>query len=294
MNFNNKGMIKNNSKYIPYAPNTSRTYRQTDNYVDKNTINVDKKAINKAINYSKRNKIFPKVNKNVRPTSVELSRNKNNSAKDDNKIKLKNETKNTVYIKRKKIQDLNSVKDEIIGQVNKVGNGVNKVQQEIIKVNETLNGLKDEVANMKNILFYGFETLIALMKKDEKQYEIKNKEFHKSMEMSNKKKEEEFQIIENTEIKSNITENVNSNGETSEKISETSNKNYKDSLELNNSKMAHSGQNKNFSLSSSNSNKIEKVISIGFTSVITSNNEYSHNDIILLKNQRASVNGQNK
>ena len=33
MNFNNKGMIKNNSKYIPYAPNTSRTYRQTDNYV---------------------------------------------------------------------------------------------------------------------------------------------------------------------------------------------------------------------------------------------------------------------
>ena len=294
MNFNNKGMIKNNSKYIPYAPNTSRTYRQTDNYVDKNAINVDKKAINKAINYSKRNKIFPKVNKNVRPTSVELSRNKNNSAKDDNKIKLKHETKNTVYIKRKKIQDLNSVKDEIIGQVNKVGNGVNKVQQEITKVNGTLNGLKDEVANMKNILFYGFETLIALMKKDEKQYEIKNKEFHKSMEMSNKKKEEEFQIIENTEIKSNITENVNSNGETSEKISETSNKNYKDSLELNNSKMAHSGQNKNFSLSSSNSNKIEKVISIGFTSVITSNNEYSHNDIILLKNQRASVNGQNK
>ena len=70
MNFNNKGMIKNNSKYIPYAPNTSRTYRQTDNYVDKNAINVDKKAINKAINYSKRNKIFPKVNKNVRPTSV--------------------------------------------------------------------------------------------------------------------------------------------------------------------------------------------------------------------------------
>ena len=294
MNFNNKGMIKNNSKYIPYAPNTSRTYRQTDNYVDKNAINVDKKAINKAINYSKRNKIFPKVNKNVRPTSVELSRNKNNSAKDDNKIKLKNETKNTVNIKRKKIQDLNSVKGEIIGQVNKVGNGVNKVQQEITKVNGTLNGLKDEVANMKNILFYGFETLIALMKKDEKQYEIKNKEFHKSMEMSNKKKEEEFQIIENTEIKSNITENVYSNGETSKKISETSNKNYKDSLELNSSKMAHSGQNKNFSLSSSNSNKIEKVISFGFTSVITSNNEYSHNDTILLKNQRASVNGQNK
>lgn len=294
MNFNNKGMIKNNSKYIPYAPNTSRTYRQTDNYVDKNAINVDKKAINKAINYSKRNKIFPKVNKNVRPTSVELSRNKNNSAKDDNKIKLKNETKNTVNLKRKKIQDLNSVKDEIIGQVNKVGNGVNKVQQEITKVNGTLNGLKDEVANMKNILFYGFETLFALMKKDEKQYEIKNKEFHKSMEMSNKKKEEEFQIIENTEIKSNITENVNSNGEASEKISETSNKNYKDSLELNNSKMAHSGQNKNFSLSSSNSNKIEKVISFGFTSVIISNNEYSHNDIILLKNQRASVNNQNK
>ena len=294
MNFNNKGMIKNNSKYIPYAPNISRTYRQTDNYVDKNAINVDKKAINKAINYSKRNKIFPKVNKNVRPTSVELSRNKNNSAKDDNKIKLKNETKNTVYIKRKKIQDLNSVKDEIIGQVNKVGNGVNKVQQEIIKVNGTLNGLKDEMANMKNILFYGFETLIALMKKDEKQYEIKNKEFHKSMEMSNKKKEEEFQIIENTEIKSNITENVNLNGETSEKISETSNKNYKDSLELNNSKMAHLGQNKNFSLSSSNSNKIEKVISFGFTKLITSNNEYSHNDTILLKNQRASVNGQNK
>ena len=294
MNFNNKGMIKNNSKYIPYAPNISRTYRQTDNYVDKNAINVDKKAINKAINYSKRNKILPKVNKNVRPTSVELSRNKNNSAKDDNKIKLKNETKNTVNLKRKKIQDLNSVKGEIIGQVNKVGNGVNKVQQEITKVNGTLNGLKDEVANMKNILFYGFETLIALMKKDEKQYEIKNKEFHKSMEMSNKKKEEEFQIIENTEIKSNITENVNSNGEASEKISETSNKNYKDSLELNNSKMAHSGQNKNFSLSSSNSNKIEKVISFGFTSVITSNNEYSHNDTILLKNQRASVNGQNK
>ena len=294
MNFNNKGMIKNNSKYIPYAPNTSRTYRQKDNYVDKNAINVDKKAINKAINYSKRNKIFPKVNKNVRPTSVELSRNKNNSAKDDNKIKLKNETKNTVNIKRKKIQDLNSVKGEIIGQVNKVGNGVNKVQQEITKVNGTLNGLKDEVANMKNILFYGFETLIALMKKDEKQYEIKNKEFHKSMEMSNKKKEEEFQIIENTEIKSNITENVYSNGETSKKISETSNNNYKDSLKLNNSKMANSGQNKNSSLSSSNSNKIEKVISFGFTSVITSNNEYSHNDIILLKNQRASVNSQNK
>ena len=291
MNFNNKGMIKNNSKYIPYAPNTSRTYRQTDNYVDKNAINVDKKAINKAINYSKRNKILPKVNKNVRPTSVELSRNKNNSAKDDNKIKLKNEPKNTVNIKRKKIQDLNSVKGEII---NKVDNGVNKVQQEITKVNGTLNGLKDEVANMKNILFYGFETLIALMKKDEKQYEIKNKEFHKSMEMSNKKKEEEFQIIENTEIKSNITENVNLNGETSEKISETSNKNYKDSLELNSSKMAHSGQNKNFSLSSSNSNKIEKVISFGFTKLITSNNEYSYNDTILLKNQRASVNGQNK
>ena len=287
-------MIKNNSKYIPYAPNISRTYRQTDNYVDKNAINVDMKAINKAINYSKRNKILPKVNKNVRPTSVELSRNKNNSAKDDNKIKLKNETKNTVNLKRKKIQDLNSVKGEIIGRVNKVGNGVNKVQQEIIKVNGTLNGLKDEMANMKNILFYGFETLIALMKKDEKLYEIKNKEFHKSMEMSNKKKEEEFQIIENTEIKSNITENVNSNGEASEKISETSNKNYKDSLELNNSKMAHSVQNKNFSLSSSNSNKIEKVISFGFTKLITSNNEYSHNDTILLKNQRASVNGQNK
>ena len=294
MNFNNKGMIKNNSKYIPYAPNISRTYRQTDNYVDKNAINVDMKAINKAINYSKRNKILPKVNKNVRPTSVELSRNKNNSAKDDNKIKLKNETKNTVNLKRKKIQDLNSVKGEIIGRVNKVGNGVNKVQQEIIKVNGTLNGLKDEMANMKNILFYGFETLIALMKKDEKLYEIKNKEFHKSMEMSNKKKEEEFQIIENTEIKSNITENVNLNGETSEKISETSNKNYKDSLELNNSKMAHSVQNKNSSLSSSNSNKIEKVISFGFTKLITSNNEYSHNDTILLKNQRASVNGQNK
>lgn len=294
MNFNNKGMIKNNSKYIPYAPNTSRTYRQTDNYVDKNAINVDKKAINKAINYSKRNKILPKVNKNVRPTSVELSRNKNNSAKDDNKIKLKNETKNTVNIKRKKIQDLNSVKGEIIGQVNKVGNGVNKVQKEITKVNCTLNGLKDEVANMKNILFYGFETLIALMKKDEKQYEIKNKEFHKSMEMSNKKKEEEFQIIENTEIKSNITENVNSNGEASEKISETSNKNYKDSLELNNSKMAHSVQNKNSSLSSSNSNKIEKVISFGFTKLITSNNEYSHNDTILLKNQRKGVNSQKK
>ena len=291
MNFNNKGMIKNNSKYIPYAPNTSRTYRQKDNYVDKNAINVDKKAINKAINYSKRNKILPKVNKNVRPTSVELSRNKNNSAKDDNKIKLKNEPKNTVNIKRKKIQDLNSVKGEII---NKVDNGVNKVQQEITKVNGTLNGLKDEVANMKNILFYGFETLIALMKKDEKQYEIKNKEFHKSMEMSNKKKEEEFQIIENTEIKSNITENVNSNGEASEKISETSNKNYKDSLELNSSKMAHSGQNKNSSLSSSNSNKIEKVISFGFTKLITSNNEYSHNDTILLKNQRKGVNSQNK
>ena len=294
MNFNNKGMLKNNSKYIPYAPNTSRTYRQTDNYVDKNAINVDKKAINKAINYSKRNKIFPKFNKNVRPTSVELLRNKNNSAKDDNKIKLKNETKNTVYIKRKKIQDLNSVKGEIIGQVNKVGNGVNKVQQEITKVNGTLNGLKDEVANMKNILFYGFETLIALMKKDEKQYEIKNKEFHKNMEMSNKKKEEEFQIIENTEIKSNITENVNLNGETSEKISETSNKNNKDSLELNNSKMAHSVQNKNSYLSSSNSNKIEKVISFGFTKLITSNNEYSHNDTILLKNQRKGVNSQKK
>ena len=287
MNFSNKGKIKKNSKLIPVTPNTSRTYRQVDNYGNNN-------AINKAINYSKRNKILPKVNKNVRPTSVELSRNKNNSAKDDNKIKLKNETKNTVYIKRKKIQDLNSVKDEIIGQVNKVGNGVNKVQQEITKVNGTLNGLKDEVANMKNILFYGFETLIALMKKDEKQYEIKNKEFHKSMEMSNKKKEEKFQIIENTEIKSNITENVNSNGEASEKISETSNKNYKDSLELNNSKMAHSGQNKKFSLSSSNSNKIEKVISFGFTKLITSNDEYSHNDTILLKNQRASVNGQNK
>lgn len=294
MNFNNKGMIKNNSKYIPYAPNTSRTYRQTDNYVDKNAINVDKKAINKAINYSKRNKILPKLNKNVRPTSVELSRNKNNSAKDDNKIKLKNETKNTVNIKRKKIQDLNSVKGEIIGQVNRVGNGVNKVQQEIIKVNGTLNGLKDEMANMKNILFYGFETLIALMKKDEKQYELKNKEFHKSMEMSNKKKEEEFQIIENTEIKSNITENVNSNGEASEKISETSNKNYKDSLELNSSKMAHSGQNKNSSSSSSNSNKIEKVISFGFTKLITSNDEYSHNDTILIKNQRKGVNSQKK
>ena len=67
------------------------------------------------------------INKNVRPTSVELSRNKNNLIIDDEKIKLKNETKNAVNIKRKKIQDLNSVKGEIIDQVKKVGNGVNKV-----------------------------------------------------------------------------------------------------------------------------------------------------------------------
>ena len=61
MNFSNKGKIKKNSKLIPVTPNTSRTYRQVDNYGDNN-------AINKAINYSKRNKILPKVNKNVRST----------------------------------------------------------------------------------------------------------------------------------------------------------------------------------------------------------------------------------
>ena len=77
------------------------------------------------------------------------------------------------------------------------------IKKEIISsVNKKTDEVKKEVINLKKILIYGFQSIFALMKNDHYTFEEKNKQFQKSIEISNKSKKT-FEIEEKAQIKNN-------------------------------------------------------------------------------------------
>lgn len=93
----------------------------------------------------------------------------------------------TSSIKDELKQEVNIAKTEII---NALGSKINEVKDEATKVTKTLGELKD-------ILIFGFRSLISLVNKDKEGFEKNNENFEQTIRTS-KSKEEQFKIEENS------------------------------------------------------------------------------------------------